>query len=216
MANRRTSLVAKKNVKSLVADGAKRAKALLETVKESKARIAREFYAIGLALRELLRKKLYASVGCRSFAEMLDRYDLMGKTQAFKLIGIVDNYDRKQALALGLEKAGGLVELAHATAAKDTGVALAKQGVVVRGHRRAVAELSAVEIEEEAKRTRRSRANATRDPARHAAQAIAAEREKELRARGVVAASVEAWKGKSGWMVRVECRVGDLGKLLGE
>ncbi len=147
---------------------------------------------------------------------MLTKHRVMSATQAFKLVSIVEHYTRKEALTLGLEKAHTLVQLAAATAADDTPQGLAHAGVVVNGKRKPVASLTVDAIQKKVKRTRQARANAHRDPARHAAEELAHDGEKRLHARGMKLAVVEAYKGANGWMARVECRMGDLEKLLGD
>ncbi len=209
-------VVSKKEVAVLTRTATKRAEELLAQIATSKGRIAQEFYSLGTALRELLRKKLFVTLGCKTFVEMLEQHGVMGKSQAYKLIDVVENYSKRQALELGLEKAHGLVRLAAATAAAETGADIVRVGAVVRGQRRGVEKLSAAEIVREARRTRQLRKNARRDPARHAAEEIARSTEKQLRARGVSKATVVARKGKGGWMARVECEVADLRKLLSD
>lgn len=97
-----------------------RATALVALITRRKSEIVEAFYDIGEALRELSRKKLYVTLGHKSFAAMLSERKLMSATQANKLIRIVENVPRDTALSLGPERAFALVSLTDATPEKDT------------------------------------------------------------------------------------------------
>lgn len=124
----------------------RRAEALLAGIARRKVRIAEDFYEIGLALSELLKKKLYLALGHKSFREMLSASDVMSWSKAKQLIEIVDTMDRERALALGSEKAYALARYTAATPEPDTPEWLLSTGAKVRN--KPVAEASLREIRE--------------------------------------------------------------------
>lgn len=98
----------------------KRLEALLETIVRRKARIVEDFYDIGVALKEILDKKLYLQGGHASFGDLIDERKVMGKSQAFKLVAIARSVSREKAIEVGSEKAYELVRLTEETAEPDT------------------------------------------------------------------------------------------------
>ena len=129
-----------------------RGEALLDLIARRRARIAEDFYDIGEALREILRKKLFLALGHSSFGALLDARKVMGRSQAAKLIAIVDAMPRRRALEVGTEKAYALTRLAAATAALDTVEQIATEGVAVGPKkRRSVEDLSAEDVKRLAK-----------------------------------------------------------------
>ena len=159
--------------------------------------MTRAFYDIGVALRELLRKKLYVALGHSSFDAMLRAHAVMSKAFAFRLIGVVDAFSRREAIEIGQKKAMSLVRLARATAAADTPRGLAEGSVIVGGKATQASELSAAAIERQALRVRRNRRAAKDDPVREAAhdaarRALAILRRRKVRAR----IDVQPRKGK--------------------
>ncbi len=110
---------------------------LLDLIERKKKLIGESFYEIGLALREIKKKKLYASLGYKSFVALLDDRDVLGHTQASKLIEIVDAMTRDQALALGgVEKAYAAARLVAETTEPDTIGSLLTSGVKTGSHGR--------------------------------------------------------------------------------
>ena len=97
----------------------RRAQALLALVQRRKQRITEDFYDIGEALRELLRKELYKALGFASFDELVVTHELMSGEQARKLIMLVEHMPREEALQLGQEKAYALVAYTLATPEAD-------------------------------------------------------------------------------------------------
>lgn len=79
----------------------RRAEELLSVIGRRKQQISEAFYEIGLALRELQKRKLHVALGFSSFAAMLQARDVMSAAQAFKLIKLVASVPREQALAMG-------------------------------------------------------------------------------------------------------------------
>lgn len=191
---------------------AKRALALLSLIEKRKKTIARAFWDVGVALRELLRKKLYASLGHVSFAEMLKARGVMGKTYAFQLIGVIDSFTKKEALGLGQKKAMSLVRLARATAADDTPSELAREGAIVRGERVDPRLLSASALERQSKRVRQNRRAAKDDPAREEAHKAAERVERRLRAHGV-AAEIRVFARRGALFAEVRLPVASLARL---
>lgn len=110
-----------------------RASALLALIARRKQRMVEDFYDVGEALRELLDQKLYAALGHASFEAMLAAHDVMGLSQAKKLIALVTNVPREHALALGQEKAYALVAYTAATPEPDAAAELATSDARVGG-----------------------------------------------------------------------------------
>lgn len=197
-------------------DGArarKRAISLLALVAKRKETISSAFYEMGLALRELLDEKLYASLGYSSFGAMLADRKVMSRSFAFRLIGVTRAFTAAEAKELSAKKAMSLVRLASATAAADTPRELAAKGVVVDGKKVAVGQLSGGAIDAQARRVRKNRAAARDDPAREYANDAVDAAEEKLRDRGV-RAKLSLRSGRPGLVVVVELPYEDLGKLL--
>lgn len=94
------------------------------------ATVVESFYDIGEALTKVLKGKLYAADGHASLEAWLTAERLLSGTQAKKLIAIVKNVPRDQALAVGQERAYALIALSAATAAPDSAAELIARGVV--------------------------------------------------------------------------------------
>ncbi|WP_437490501.1 hypothetical protein WME75_13800 [Sorangium sp. So ce1014] len=193
----------------------RRAQALLELIARRKAQIAEDFYEIGEALRELQRKKLYLALGHASFGDMLKARDIMGLTQAKKLIGVVAALPRDKALALGPEKAYALTRYTAATPEVDTPAWLMDQGATVAG--KSLEEISVRELTAEVGKVRtQTAAPKRRDPEEQRAKAAARATQAALRKRGAKGATVEARRAKGGFWLRVEVPVEAAAALLGE
>jgi hypothetical protein len=179
--------------KKLQKAGQKRAEALIALIVRRKGRIIEDFYDIGEALRELMRKKLYASVGYASFEALLTARKLLGRTQAYKLITLVERVPRETALALGMEKAYSLVSYTVATPEPDVAAQLVKDDAVIDG--KPVSKLSAREIDAAASKVRarkdRARRTATEREQDRRERALIAGLRARLRALGVASAAVE-------------------------
>jgi hypothetical protein len=107
----------------------RRAEALLALVQRRKQHITEDFYDIGEALRELLRKKLYEPLGFASFDDLVRAHDLMSVEQARKLVALVEHMPREEALRLGQEKAYALVAYTLATPEPDVPADLVRADV---------------------------------------------------------------------------------------
>lgn len=158
---------------------ARRCEELLAEIARRKQRIAEDFYDIGVALREIKKKKLYAALGHRSFAEMLEERGVLGKSQAAKLIAIVDHMPKSRAIGEGIEKSYALVRLAAATPALDTAASVADEGVVIAGRHASVAELSGRGVGRLTKKVKR--VHGKRDPERARVNDAARSLERALR-----------------------------------
>lgn len=169
-------------------------------------RITEDFYDIGEALRELQDKKLFRALGYKTLDELLRANKLMSRSKAFELIHIVKTVPRKQALSLGPEKAYAMARLTAATPALDTVEELAKEGVIVRGRRRPIAEVTAEQIEE---RARKMKGRAKVDDEEREANRDAREVQAALRKRGAKSAEVEAVRVRGRWSLRITLSVAD-------
>ena len=111
--------------------------------------IARAFYDIGTALRELHEKKLYGSLGYDSFDEMLASENLMSGQYARRLVQVAASFDREQAQRLGSEKAYALVRYCARTKQDDDPAQYIMEGFpVAGGKRRPIDEVAVREIAE--------------------------------------------------------------------
>lgn len=99
---------------------------LIALIERRRTRIAEDFYDIGIALRTILREKLYEAGGYGSFAALVERRRLMSRATAMRLVAIVDHVPRAQAIALGQEKSYALIGYTSATPEKDTAAELAR------------------------------------------------------------------------------------------
>jgi hypothetical protein len=152
-------------------DGA-RANELLALIARRKARIVEDFYDIGEALKELFHRELFRALGHRSFEAMLKAHEVMSATQARKLIHLVEQLPRVQALSLGQEKAYALVSYTAATPEPDVPAVLAREDAKVSGKR--LSKLSVRELQLAAKEARsRARAATPRTVAEKARAAAA-------------------------------------------
>ncbi|MBK8259526.1 MAG: hypothetical protein IPK82_43570 [Polyangiaceae bacterium] len=171
----------------------KRAEALLNEIGRRMQRIAEDFYDIGQALLELQKKKLYLSLGYKSFAEMLAARRVMSPAQANKLIKIVSTLPRDRALSVGSEKAALLAAYAEATPEPDTAEWLLDQGKLPSG--KSLAQASTREIAEASKKVRAVGAKKkAKSPEEAAALAGARKAQAALRKRGARGATAEAIK----------------------
>jgi hypothetical protein len=130
----------------LVKNARARGESLLKHIGERRADIARSFYDIGSALRELNDKKLYASLGHASFDAMLEMRGLMTPQYARRLIEVVRSFDLAQAKRLGPEKAYALARYAARTKQEDKPTAYIAHGFPVGGRRRAIDDVTVREI----------------------------------------------------------------------
>jgi len=133
---------------------ARRAEELLALIARRKENIVDAFYDVGQALQEMLDNKLHMALGYDNFEAMIAARNVIGRSQAFKLIAVVKQLPRAEALAMGQERAYALANLAAATPRHDTATSIVTKGVRVRGTVRDVSRLSVREIESLAKQVR--------------------------------------------------------------
>jgi hypothetical protein len=205
---RTTSIVLARDAVKVVTAGAERAERLLDLIARRKTRIAEDFYDVGEALRELAKKKLYAALGHTSFGEMLDARKVMSRSQAAKLVAIVDAFPREEALRLGSERAYEISRLAAATPDLDSPATIMATGVTLRGRRHAAESLSVREIvaaarEARARRPRQTTRDADAEAATHTARAAQA----ALRKYGAKGATVRAIKRGKEWHARIDVHI---------
>jgi hypothetical protein len=98
----------------------KRLAELVALIRRRKDDVVDAFYDIGEALREIVTRKLFVAGGYGSIGAFLKAQALMSRTQAFKLIKVVDSIPRSRAMKLGQERAFALVAYAEATPEKDS------------------------------------------------------------------------------------------------
>lgn len=192
--------------------GLQRAEDLLELIARRMNRIREDFYDIGVALRELIDKKLYRPLGFVSFEDMLAKREIMGKSQAYKLIAIARELPREEALTVGQERAYALTALAAATPEVDDARTILAAGVKVHGKTKNVSKLSKREIENVTKEVRAPR---KANPAAKAAAGLARRAQQELRARRIEA-TVQADRRDQRWWATVRVPLDDLGALVRE
>jgi hypothetical protein len=111
-------------------------------IRRRRAEISDAFYDIGEALVRLKRREVVLAMGCKTFAELCEKYVAISATQAERLMDIVENMTRDAAIGLGSTKAASLVALARATPADDTAADLLAHGLRVHGKKLDVAHAS--------------------------------------------------------------------------
>ena len=180
-----------------------RAESLLAEVERRKQRIAEDFYDIGQALQEIVKKKLFAALGYATFAEMLKARNVMGLSQAHKLIRLVGTVPRDQALALGQEKAIAILDYARATPELDTPGSLVEGGALPRGKR--VADASVRELREATTEVRKKAGKARRpSPEQASADREASALQAWLRKRGAKKATASVVRRDGELWIRME------------
>lgn len=189
-----------------------RAESLLELIARRIARIQEDFYELGAALKQLRDEKLYAALGYRTFDELLAKRRPIGRTQAYKLIALVENVTRDQALALGEEKAYALARLAKATPAADTVGSILETGIEIGSSHKHLKGMSVRQIEETRRRVQKPR---TASPEEVAARRAARDSQRTLRARGIAARVHVTRRGKK-WWAAIEIPVEKLSLLADE
>ncbi|MBI2393101.1 MAG: hypothetical protein HYV09_26185 [Deltaproteobacteria bacterium] len=177
----------------------KRAEELLALIERRKARIAEDFYEIGLALAEIRKKKLFVALGYSSFGGLLAARKVMSRRTAEKLIGVVSNVPRPKAMELGPEKAYALARLVATTPELDTIDEVLEEGVRVGKGRKKIAGASAREIEEAARAVRAKTEKP--DPREVAADKAARTLQAAVRAAGGKGATATASRAKGGFEI---------------
>ncbi len=191
-----------KTAVSLSSASGRRATELIAEIKRRKEQIASEFYDIGIALRELLKKKLYLPLGFASFDEMVIAHNLMAATQAYKLVRLVSSLPREKALAIGSEKAFLLTKLADATPEPDTAEWLLDQGTLPGG--KAVAAATTRELLKTVKDVSKKTQKRASSPEEKGAERAGQVARKALRSGGAKGAEVATFRRKGVFWVRIE------------
>jgi len=211
---KRNALALQSEAKRLVPAGQKRGLELLSLIARKKIEIADALYDVGDALRELEKKRLYVALGHQSFDDMLEKRSIMSRSQAFKLLAIRDSkVTREQAIALGQDKTYALCRYAKATAGPDSVPLLLERGISVEGKLRSVDKLTVAQITRAAQKTRTARNNARRDPARHAAEALAEQTRRDLSRRGFRGIDIRAYRTGGVWRARFDLPIADLERI---
>ncbi len=194
----------------LTSAAAGRAEELVALIARRKENIVDAFYDIGLALMEILDRKLYLALGHESFDSLLAKRNLISRTKAFKLIAVVKELPRSAALGMGQERAYALAALAAATPHADTAASIVTKGIRVRGVTRDVLQLSVRAIEHLAKNVRPRR--------RKRGEALVAEQEAariaKLFKKRDRAATILVTHRKKHFVATVHVRLDVLGSLL--
>ncbi len=192
---------------------AKLLEALLSTIERRKARIVEDFYDIGVALKQIVDKKLYLHAGFASFGELLRGRNVMSRSQASKLIAIARAVPRGEAIELGSEKAYELIRFTKQTPEPDTVGDLIATGVSGVKDKKPVdvKKLSIREIS--TKRRELARATTKRSPEELAAARVVRVAQATLRKAGYHADVVARRDGKT-WTAVLRLGVGELGELV--
>jgi hypothetical protein len=184
-----------------------RAEALLAKIVRRLARIRQDFYTIGMCLKELRDARLFVALGHRTFEHLLASRRLVGRTQAYKLMAIVEHVSRDKAIELGEEKAYALARFAAAAPDVETVEAVVERGIDVgRSHKRVEA-MTVAEIE----RARRRVAGIRNARARGGASAHKRARQCErfMRERGIDA-RVRVVRRSKKWWAQFEVLIDEL------
>jgi hypothetical protein len=192
---------------------ARRAEDLLAEIQRKKEVVAETFMDIGAALLELDRKKLWAALGFPSLSTMLAARRVMGRSQAFKLMAVVRALPRRQALALGPEKAYALIRYASSGSAQQRPADVIAHGVLIAGRRHPVEEVTARDISRLAQKSVRGQRAARKDPARRDALDAAARATRALAKRGI-AATIDVRRSGAAWMYDLHLAADDLARLV--
>ena len=148
-------------IKAEAAEAARTALAqkLVADIKRLVGKVARDFWELGRALKTMRDKKLHAALGYDSFEAMVDGEKLVSDTLAYKLITVVENVPKREAVRLGYEKAAALVSYVKATPEDDSAAELAKADALIGGKR---VSKSSVRDLEARKQAVRAKADATK------------------------------------------------------
>ena len=179
-----------------------------------RAEITESFFDIGEALVRLKRREVVAAMRCKSFAELCEKHVGMSATQADRLVEIVTNMTREEAIAVGATKAASLVALARATPEDDTVADLLKNGVRIRGKSIDVKKASTRALARAAVGARRKKPTGGRSVTKEE-RATGASLQRALRAAGAKNASVEVKAGRTAGqaLAVIELAVADIERL---
>jgi hypothetical protein len=177
---------------------------LVREVLVRREHVTANFYAMGLALRELSRPERYRDeLGFQTFEDLVEQRYLTSKMTAAKLIAVASTFPEDQAVQLGVEKGYALIRYASIEHDARYAVVMFEKNEKIGGEPVLVA--SVRDINEAAKRKRES----LREPrapsddettARRAARATQA----GLRRAGMRSASARAHRHAGVWCVRID------------
>jgi len=197
-------------VKPQIVRPADEAEALIRDIAQRRARIANDFFEIGVALNQLSSRALYKALGYANFDDMLKQRRVMSRAQAFKLMTVSQAFDKKQALSLGVEKSYALVRYVAATPTHDLARTLAATNAPIAGKR--LRDISAKELRDATQRLDQGALASDQDL--KAARATARKLQKQLRKDGANTAKVRAHRQGAGLHLRIDLDVNDAGVLL--
>lgn len=178
-----TSLVVRDTARALSAQHRQRALELLAHIRRNTAAITDAFFEIGEALAEIHNNQLYVALGYRSFAALLEDEQILGKTQASKLIAVATLLPRETAVRLGPEKSYLLIRYARETQAPLK--QLVRANAEIEGT--PLQEMTIQRFRELTQKRPQERTRIRRDDEQAASRA-----QRELRRRGMASASVKA------------------------
>ncbi len=183
-----------------------KAEGAVSRVRELKEHITASFYEMGEVLGHILDEKLYVALGYGSFVELLEREDLLGPTQAKKLIAVRRGFEREHAMLVGPEKAYALARYAARTKIGESPADLVTRGFPIGGRRTPVTEVPIRRIEEAGRAAVRRQAGSHGDNARARADAETEARVclASLRARGGDGVTVRPKFERGTWVLVVE------------
>jgi hypothetical protein len=180
------------------------AEELLELIQRRKERIAEDFYDVGIALRRLSRKRMYAAIGYRTFRQLLIARRVMSKTSATKLITIVDAMSRERAVSLGAERAFAVARLIARAEEGTTVDEILARRVSIDGNDAVVGELSVRQISRIAAGAVPPKVLKPKErDARNAARRV----QWALRKAGVDGATARAFRRNGTWHLNVDLSV---------
>ena len=197
----------------------KRAQLLLADIRDRDKRVVRNFYQMGRALVALRTPALYRALGYSSFEALLRGEKLMSRAQAYKLMNVVEAYTPAQAVALGFERAYGLIEWARNAPTDEPPASLADRNVEIGG--RPVSEASVRAIRADVRRLRAALAKPAAkkrprkpDRALETAKKAADHLARALRTRDAENARVRPIRDAGRWRIEVILDVDDTLALL--
>jgi hypothetical protein len=90
------------------------ARDLITSIEQFEASCATNSYQLGMCLRELAKPERYRDeMGCETFEELLERRELPGRFQAFKLVSVVSTFSEAEVTQVGgMEKGYALIRYA--------------------------------------------------------------------------------------------------------
>jgi hypothetical protein len=194
-----------------IAAGRRQAEELLDLIERRKRRIMEDFYDIGVALRTLLRKKLYAALGYDTFGKLLVARKVMSRTSAAKLMTIVSVMSRDRALPLGSERAFVLAQLVVKAKSTTTVDEILERGLAVAGKLRPIGEVSLRDLR---RLVRDMREPSPPKPRERDAINAARRAQTALRRTAVLDATARPFRRQGRWHLQIEMPVASVEPFL--